>query len=269
MSEPGRGLRVEHLDVWRGTRATLRSLSFFAPAGKVTVLVGENGAGKSTVLDAIVGLLPLGAGRVCLHGADLAGVDRRTRAQQIASCGQVIPGPWDHTALARIAQGLVPRHGVSRLVDRTTRAAVLSVSAELALQDLLSRPLHALSGGERRRVHVARALVDAEADVYALDEPFAGVDLRHRDAIARSLRRRAAEGRVVIVSVHELDWVFRLADRVVALRGGVRVAEGTPEEVLCDETLFPVFGVHGRLVEVERGQRALLLERPPEQRVPD
>lgn len=196
----------------------------------LTVLVGENGAGKSTLLDVAAGILAPGAGAVFLDGAPLSASSSSTRARRIASLGQrPRSAPWLRVD-ARIAQGLVPRLGVRATVSHP---AVTAVAEALGLGPLLRRPLTSLSGGEQQRVHVARALVDDEAAVVVLDEPFAGLDEAATALVVQALQARASAGAVVAVSVHDLGLAAWLGGRVVGVAGGRVVVDGHGAEALA------------------------------------
>lgn len=241
-----------------GRRRLLDDVHLALRPGEVTVLVGENGAGKTTLLDHLAGVRRPSVGRVLLGGTPLHSLAPRERAQRIASLAQHPPTPGDLAALARIAQGLAPRRGFGALIDEETTRRAMAVAEELGVGHLLHRPLGALSGGELRRVHLARALVDERADAYLLDEPHAGVDVRHQPLVSRALRRRAERGAVVVASVHDLSVALDLADRVVGIRDGRIVVHGPPEEALSTEGIRAVFGVEGELVRLPSGARGVV-----------
>jgi iron complex transport system ATP-binding protein len=241
-------LRADHLTLARGDHEVVHEVSLTLPPGRLCAVVGENGAGKSTLLDGLAGLVRPTRGRVTLDDDELGALDVATRARRLASLPQQ---PVDAPGLnvrARIGHGLVPRRGPGALLDDEARALVADAATEVGVEALLDRPLRALSGGERRRVEVARVLVDRQAEVMLLDEPFAGVDVRHQPPVIAALRRRASEGAAVVVSVHQLDIVLRLADDVLALADGRQVAYGPLDDAFTDATLMKVFGLPARLV---------------------
>jgi iron complex transport system ATP-binding protein len=216
----------------------------FAP-GTLTAVIGENGAGKSTLLDVASGVLvPDGGAAQCgLDGEVLARLAPRERARRVASLGATEPDVDDWTVSDRIALGLVPRRGVGWPPDAPD-VLVRAVAGELALEPLLTRRVGTLSTGERRRVAVARALVDDEAKAYVLDEPLSGVDVARQPLVLAALRTRAARGAVVVFSVHELGSALE-ADRVLGVRAGRVVHDGAPAALDADalERVFLVRGV--------------------------
>jgi iron complex transport system ATP-binding protein len=226
--------------------------------GEVTALVGENGAGKSTLLDVLAGVLAPSRGDVLLGDARIATLRPRERARRLQSLPQHEPDAAGRLVVERIAQGMVPRRGFDALLDDDARARVRAVAAELGVEGLLDRSLSTLSGGERRRVHVARALVD-DADAYLLDEPWANVDLEKLPLVAAALRRRADRGAIVVASVHDLGVAAMAADRVVGLRGGRVVVDGPPLRALDGPGIEAIYGVRGARLVVEDGAIGVLV----------
>jgi iron complex transport system ATP-binding protein len=244
----------------------LNDVSLQIKAG-LTVIVGENGAGKSTLLDVLAGVLVLDGGAVWMEdggvdgGArDVASLAPRERAQHIASLGQESID-IDTTALERIAQGLAPRRGSGALIDDIARARVLAASRALGVDGLLERDVDALSAGQRRRVEVARALVDTGAACVIVDEPHAAVDLKHQGLVSRALVERAHAGTLVIVSVHDLGLAASIADRVIGLREGCVVIDGPPTEAITPAAVEKLYGVSGAVVVRDGTAVAVILPR--------
>lgn len=252
-------LSARALTVRKGGARLLDDVSLTLRSGELVAVVGENGAGKTTLLDRLAGVLPAEMGHVTLDDARVERLSSRARARAIASCAQSAPSPPDLVVAARIGQGLAPRRGFAALLDDGARAAVRDVAEELGLLGLLGRSLGTLSGGERRRVQVARALVDDEARAYLLDEPHAGVDVRHQPLVSEALRRRARAGKLVVASVHDLGLALELADRVVGLREGRIIVDGTPEVALSPAGVRALFDVDGHIVRSPSGARSVIV----------
>jgi ABC-type sulfate/molybdate transport systems ATPase subunit len=207
-------LRCEHLTVRRGKRPVLDDVSVELHAGELVALLGPNGAGKSTLLDALAGALPPAEGRIERQGRVAVALQAPDLARRTA---------LDNVTLALAWWG-VPRH---QRRDRA-RAALEALGAG----HLAERTASTLSGGERRRVHIARALA-VHPDVLLLDEPFAGLDGEARASLledASSALRSAS--RATLVVVHDRAEAWALADRLLILIDGQLVAAGPPRELL-------------------------------------
>ncbi len=207
-------LRAERLDVRRGSREVIRDVSLELRAGEIVALLGPNGAGKSTLLDALCGALAPASGTV----------ERRGRvAIALQSADLARRGVLTNVMLALAWWG-VPR---TDRADRARRALAAMGAGHLA-----PRPAGTLSGGERRRVHLARVLA-VEADILLLDEPFAGLDAEVRaNLLEDALSALRSDTRATLVVVHDRAEAWALADRLLVLIDGQLVADGPPRELL-------------------------------------
>ena len=231
----------------------LRSVSFAAHPGRVTGLVGPNGAGKSTLLRVMAGVLRPDAGSVRLGPAELTVLPAQRRARQIAYLPQQ-EAAHPFTALETVLMGRYPhlsRFAMEGAADRRIARAAMARTETLRFE---RRQLDRISGGERQRVLLARSLAQ-RARVLLLDEPVAGVDLRHRLAAMETLRSEAAAGAAVLVALHDVSLAVRYCDRLGLLADGELVAEGAPATVLTPERFRDVFGVEA-VVEREPGAGA-------------
>lgn len=258
-----KALIARGLTVSAGSRRLLDDVTLSFAPGTVVVVVGENGAGKSTLLDSLAGVRRPTVGAVHLDGAPLSALSARARARRLASLAQANVLADDLRAAARIAQGLIPRRGPAALVDAGALVAVRAVAEELGVEDVLPRRLSSLSGGERRRVEVARALVDDEAEGYLLDEPHAGVDARHASVVSRALRARAERGALVVATVHDLGAALAAADRIVGLRDGRVVVDEPAAAAFTRAHLLALYGVPGEVVVSSTGERGVVVSPQP------
>jgi ABC-type cobalamin/Fe3+-siderophores transport system ATPase subunit len=207
-------LACEDLSVRRGRREVVRGASLELRAGETVALLGPNGAGKSTLLDALAGALPPAAGRV----------ERRGRVAVALQSADLARRSVMGNLVAALAWWGVPR------AERRPRAE--RALAALGAAQLAGRRATELSGGERRRVHLARVLA-TEADVLLLDEPFAGLDAEVRaDLLTDVAHVLRAPERATLVVVHDRAEAWALADRLLILIGGELVAEGPPRALL-------------------------------------
>lgn len=211
-----RGLTVDY-----GGGPVLRDLSVDVAAGRMVAIVGPNGAGKSTLMRAALGLVPAAAGEVRVFGQPFARV-----RQRVAHVPQRAGVDWDFPASVAdvVEMGLWPRLGLLRRPGAADRAAVAEALDRVGLRDLAGRQIGRLSGGQQQRVFIARALVQG-ADLFLLDEPFAGVDAATETAIVGVLHALRDAGRTVVVVHHDLATVPAWFDDVL-LVAGRRVAAG-------------------------------------------
>jgi iron complex transport system ATP-binding protein len=191
--------------------------------GKVTAICGPNGAGKSTLLSLLAGLLAPDSGSVLLDGHVLGAMPHKVGAQADA-----------------------------RAVD--------AALASMVLGDLAQRPLSTLSGGEQARAMLARVLAGEPRWILA-DEPLASLDLAHQAGLLGHFRRLAADGKAVVVVLHDLAAAMNWADRVLVLHQGSIVSDGAPVDALASDVLARVWQVRGEWLG-SANQRALLLHRP-------
>lgn len=244
-SPPPLALRADALSVRLGSRAVLRDVTLRAEPGAVTILLGPNGSGKTTLLRALAGLVPYG-GSIYLGDAELGAWRRTALAQARAYVEQSATLAFGFTALDVALLGRLPhRSGLATPTpddDAKAHAALEAVGMVWAAD----RSVSALSGGEQRRVALARALVQ-EARVLLLDEPTAHLDVRHALTFLDVMRAQAASGCTVVAALHDLGWAGRYADHLVLLDTGRVVASGAPAEVLTPARIAEVYGVRAEV----------------------
>ncbi|MFD2173779.1 ABC transporter ATP-binding protein [Rhodobacter lacus] len=228
-------LVLEHLSVARGAQQPLQDACLRVDPGECVGLIGPNGAGKSTLLRAALGLLPA-AGRSSLAALSPAA---RARAAAFLPQGREIAWPMPVIDLVALAQG-----------GRRDAPEVAAAMARMDVTALGPRPATALSGGEQARVLIARALAQ-NTPLLLADEPIAGLDPAHQIACMRLFADLAAEGRSVVVALHDLALAARHCTRIVVLSGGRIVADGAPRAVLTAALLETVFGIRCHLDEIE------------------
>jgi iron complex transport system ATP-binding protein len=240
-------LAAEAVTVRLGGRAVLDGVILTLRPGEVTAIVGPNGAGKSTLLACLAGLRRPDAGRVTLGDQPLAEMRDQARARRIGYLPQTPEIAWrlDVRAFARLGR-TAPR-GV--FGETTSDAAAVERALEsTAMTPFAGRDITTLSGGERARALIARALSGEPAWLLA-DEPLTGLDLAHQLDAAQLMRRVAASGVGVVAAVHDLAFAARTVDRVVLLARGRILADGAPAEALDPSHLASAYGVQARWVE--------------------
>ncbi|WEX11285.1 ABC transporter ATP-binding protein [Chelativorans sp. AA-79] len=244
-------LVVEHLDVSLSGRPVLHGINMALSPGEVVGLLGPNGAGKSTLMRALAGQIAAG-GRMRLDGGDLAGLAPAARARLLAYLPQARVIGWRLTVRDLVALGRLPwrSFGVRPTVE--DERIVADALKLMDIAHLAQRPATELSGGEQARVLAARAVAQSTSLLIA-DEPASGLDPAHQMMMMHALRRLAAEGRTILVSLHDLTLAARWCDRVVMLKEGRTAAEGAPEEVMTPERLAEVYGVTAHFARDEGG----------------
>jgi iron complex transport system ATP-binding protein len=220
-----------------GNRRVLDGVNVHVQPGELVLLAGRNGAGKSTLLRILLGAMSPDAGSVALRDRPLAAWPARERARHVAFVPQQPDCPFDFRGRDVVAMGRHP-HTPSAADADAVAAALRSVDAE----SFAERPVTTLSGGELRRIAVARALA-TEANLLLLDEPLSNLDLEHALGLATLLRHLADVGKGLLVATHDFNLLAPHAHRVVLLHEGRVHADGAPEAVLTTANFAQVFGV--------------------------
>ena len=240
--EPRDGGGIDATDVtvtYRNGHTALSGASFHVPTGSITALVGVNGAGKSTLFKAIMGFVPATSGEIRLLGRT---VREALRTNLVAYVPQAEEVDWAFPVLVEdvVMMGRYGHMGFLRRAKSADRAAVDDALARVGMSDYRHRQIGELSGGQRKRVFLARALAQ-DGRVILLDEPFTGVDVTTEEQIVALLRDLRDEGRVMLVSTHNLGSVPEFCDHTVLVKGTV-LAYGRTETVFTRANLERAFG---------------------------
>lgn len=250
-------LALHQAVVRRGRRTILDQLDLTLEAGELVALVGPNGSGKTTALRALLGLISLSSGSATIGGVDVGKLDPSGRARQVAYLPQARPMAWplsvqDTVALGRFAYGVSgPR------LDAEDQAAVDQAMAACDLLTFKDRPVTGLSGGELARVHMARALA-ANAPALLADEPTAALDPRHQWQVMHVLADQAKAGGGVMVVVHDLALAAEFCSRIVLIKDGQALANGTAEQVLTPAHIGAAYGVEAHWQEHDQARHLIL-----------
>jgi ABC-type Mn2+/Zn2+ transport system ATPase subunit len=225
-------LEVRDLDVRYGDVMALQGVSFSVEKGELIAIIGSNGAGKSTLLKAVLGLIPRASGSVRVHADS-------PRPLGYVPQHEGVRLDFPVTVRDVVMMGRIRQIGWLRLPRRRDWAAVDAALDQVGLADLGDRQIGALSGGQRRRAFIARALAQ-EAELLLLDEPMSGVDAAAQTDLIDTLTRLSRQGLTILLTIHDLDLAFRRFDRVMALRGRM-IAFGTVDEVYKPDVLAQVY----------------------------
>lgn len=243
-------LSVHAMTVAYHRKPVLWDVDYDAPAGQLIAIVGPNGAGKSTLIKAALGLVPRASGQVEFWGMPL-----RAARSRIGYVPQRESVDWDFpvSALDVVAMGRYRKIGWCRPVSRAHKRASLECLDRVGMADLAHRQISQLSGGQQQRVFLARALAQ-EADLYFMDEPFAGVDAATERAIVDVLRELKSRGKTVLCVHHDVQTVREYFDHALLLNMRI-VAAGPVREVFTQENLHKTYG--GRLTLLSEAAEAV------------
>ena len=237
-------LEARNITVSARGRAIVEDVGLSLAPGELVGLIGPNGAGKSTLLRALLGATPRDAGTVTLNGADLASMPAQDRARAIAFLPQDRRVEWRLTAHDVVMLGRYPHQAGFGGSTPADREAVARAIAAVEGEALLDRPVSVLSGGERTRILLARALA-VEAPLLLADEPIAALDPYHQLHVMEILQARARSGGGVLAVVHDLAFAARFMDRLILMNAGEVIANGPPASVLTPENLAQAYRIAG------------------------
>jgi ABC-type Mn2+/Zn2+ transport system ATPase subunit len=230
-------LQVEDLTVSYRRIPALHHVGFSVPCGTCVAVLGPNGAGKSTLLKALAGLLDIETGAVSFHGRQMRGANK-----EFAYLPQREMVDWDFPTTVRgvVEMGRYLRLSWWRRFTAEDNIAVDSALEAVQLAPLQDRQISALSGGQQQRVFIARALAQ-EAHVLLLDEPFTGLDQPSQEALKQVFKKLKTEGKLLLISHHDLQSVPELFDRVLLLNGEL-IAAGSLNEAFTKDHLTRAYG---------------------------
>ncbi len=224
---------------YRNGHTALADASFEIPQGTITALVGVNGAGKSTLFKAIMGFVPMAKGAIEVLGMPVSDALGRNTVAYVPQAEEV---DWSFPVLVEdvVMMGRYGHMGFLRRPSKADHDAVANALDRVNMAEFRTRQIGELSGGQRKRVFLARALAQ-DGKVILLDEPFTGVDVQTEDAIIKLLREMRDEGRVMLVSTHNLGSVPEFCDRTILVKGTV-LAYGPTSDIFTRENLERAFG---------------------------
>lgn len=240
------GVVVDAVSVDLGGQRVLSEASLGARRGELVGLVGPNGAGKTTLLRTVNGTLSPDAGSVRVDGADVTEMSARERSRRVATVPQDTSVGFSFDVRTIVEMGRHPhrpRFGSDPDPDAVDRAM-----ERVGVDDLANRPVDAISGGERSRVLLARALAQ-DPGALVLDEPTASLDINHQVGTLELVRALVDDDRAAVAAIHDLNLAARFCDRIAVLADGRIRASGPPEDVLDRDTLRSTFGVSAAVDE--------------------
>ncbi|MEV7166020.1 ABC transporter ATP-binding protein [Streptomyces microflavus] len=252
-------LTAEHLTLGYGDRIVVSSLDLVVPPGAITVVVGANACGKSTLLRSMSRLLAPREGRVVLDGKEVHRRPAKELARTLGLLPQSPVAPEGITVSDLVGRGRHPHQSMFSRWNEKDDAAVASALEATATEPLADRAVDELSGGQRQRVWIAMALAQ-QTDLLLLDEPTTFLDASHQIEVLDLLTDlNRSRGTTIVMVLHDLNLAARYADHLIALADGTLHAFGPPAEVLTEETVRAVFGLESRVIEDPVSGRPLML----------
>lgn len=241
-------LVAEGLTLRYADRTVVDDLAVAIPEGKITVIIGANACGKSTLLRGLARLLSPSAGRVLLGGEDVRGFAPKALARRVGFLPQAASAPGGVTVAELVARGRYPHQRLLQQWSPADADAVNDALRATGVSALADRPIDELSGGQRQRAWIAMLLAQ-ETPVMLLDEPTTYLDVVHQLEVLELCRRLNREqGRTVALVLHDLDQACRYADHLVVMREGRVIDAGSPDEVMSEGLIAEAFGLEAMVV---------------------
>ncbi|RPE74506.1 MULTISPECIES: ABC transporter ATP-binding protein [unclassified Frondihabitans] len=237
------GLRLAYDD-----RVIVDGLDFAVPAGELTVIIGPNACGKSTLLKALARTLKPSAGQVSLDGKPLSSYRSKDIAKRLGMLPQSPIAPEAITVRDLVGRGRFPHQGVFRQWSVSDEAACDRAMESTGVAELADRQVAELSGGQRQRAWIAMALAQ-ETELLLLDEPTTFLDIAHQYEVLELAARLHREGRTLVVVLHDLNQAARYATHLVVMKEGAIVAQGAPGEIVTAQLVDEVFGLPCQIID--------------------
>jgi len=244
-------LEINDLAVAYDSTPILNGIRFSASSGEVVGIIGPNGCGKSTLIKTIAGIKEPTTGTIYLDNLNLTAIPKIEMAKKVGYVPQDFQQLASITVLDTVTIGRRPH--VSWALTRKDFAIINNAMKSMSILPLAEKRLDQISGGERQKVFIARALAQEPA-LYLFDEPTSALDIRHQIEVFRLIRDLAHKGgAAVLVVVHDLNFAQYFADKILLLKKGTIVAQGTPSEVMTREAIRDVYGVEMYSVTTSKG----------------
>jgi len=247
----GRGAPVltgSDLRIGYGETRIIDGVDVAIPPGGLTVIIGPNACGKSTLLRSLARLLKPESGSVLLDGTDIRSVPTKELARRLGLLPQTPLAPDGITVQDLVSRGRYPHQSLLRTWSPGDEAAVAAALAATEVADLADRRVDELSGGQRQRVWIAMALAQ-ETAVLLLDEPTTFLDIGHQNDVLELVSGMQDGERTIVAVLHDINQAARFATHLIAMKDGRIVAEGDPRDVVTAELMHELFGLSARVIE--------------------
>ncbi|OPX30013.1 MAG: heme ABC transporter ATP-binding protein [Candidatus Cloacimonas sp. 4484_143] len=236
-------IKIKKISLSYQEKKVIQNLSLDFAKGEFCALLGPNGAGKSTLLKALIGFHPVNEGKITIGNRELKHWQKAELAKQIAIIPQDFQLQFDYTVKELVLMGRFPYLGYWQNYSQQDKKVVDKVLQKLDLIRLQDELYSQLSGGERRRVSIARALVQ-ETDILLMDEAFANLDINHQLEIMRLLSQiNQEQNKLIILVSHNINLAAEYCKRIVMMKEGKLIADGTPEDVITNQTIRDLYEI--------------------------
>ena len=242
------------LKVKAGMKILFSNLNLTFQIGEITVFIGENGVGKSTLLNQLCGIEKPKIGDVIINGYNTKILPDNIRANIVSSIAQFDTSCDDLFVEERIAHGLN-----SSLLTNKILKKIYILGEKLKILHLFGKQLCKLSGGERKLIHIARCLISEQAKIYILDEPFASLDVFYQERICFLLKNIVKNKKCIIISTHDINLAIRLACKIIILHKQKILAEGNPSKVINEKIIKILYETNFRIFNDNNGFRGVIM----------
>lgn len=254
-------LEAENLVAGYGARPVVRNVSVRIPDGEITVLIGANACGKSTLLKTLAGLIKAESGTVMLEGKPVGSYPAKELARKLGYLPQTPTVPEGVTVADLAARGRYPHRSLFGGWTAEDERAVRFALDSMGISDLADRPFSELSGGQKQRSWIAMALAQ-KTGILFLDEPTTYLDIAHQvDILDLLADLNRNEGTTVVMVLHELNLAARYADRIIAMKEGRLIAEGRPKDVIDEKLILETFDLEGTIITDPLSHTPLIVPR--------
>lgn len=245
---PTTRLEGTNLTVGYGEHQVLDGVDFSVLEGELTVILGPNACGKSTLLKALARVIPAKNGQIQLDGKPLSELKSRAIARILSMLPQTPEAPSGVSVADVVARGRYPHQSLLRSWSEEDERACIEAMTAANVLELAERPIEALSGGQRQRVWIAMTLAQ-QTPLILLDEPTTYLDITHQIEVLNLTKKLHGQGRTVAVVLHDLNLAFRYATHVVLMKRGQIIAQGHPKKVVTSELIREVFDLESVIID--------------------
>ncbi len=232
---------MHHAVVGYGKQTVLNDVSVSFEKGSLTSIIGVNGCGKSTMLKAILGMVPLRSGKISIDGQSIGEMNRTAVARKIAYLSQGRNTP-DMTVAQMVLHGRFPHLNYPRRYTKQDYEIAFSAMEQVGITNIAHKALPALSGGMRQNTYIAMALAQG-TEFVLLDEPTTYLDIAHQLELMKLLRNLADNGKGIVIVTHDIQLAFTFSDRILLLHEGTVFSNGTPKQVCAQKAIDQIMGV--------------------------